>query len=61
MTEVRAAAGPHLAKSLPACEWRGVRAVAAVLTLGLLAVGDRYGYSRDELFVRFLTERPVPR
>ncbi len=35
---------------LPAWEWRGVYAIAAILGLGLFAVAGRYGYSRDELY-----------
>lgn len=35
---------------LPAWEWRGVYAMAAILGLGLLMVAGRYGYSRDELY-----------
>ena len=34
--------------TLPPREWRITYAAAAALTLVLLAVANRYGYSRDE-------------
>lgn len=42
--------GPKLTIGLPPLAWRGMLLVAVVVMAGLLAVADRYGFHRDELY-----------
>ncbi|QUQ64662.1 glycosyltransferase family 39 protein [Kutzneria sp. CA-103260] len=40
-------------------EWRGVLAVAGAVALLLVALAARYGYYRDELYFRMLSDHPA--